>query len=66
MIKTLLKRTKGLFTKRNKKYIKAVAKETILESKKLGKFAVKEMKKNSPKAKKELKSFSAKIKKIKR
>lgn len=70
MIKKLLRKTKGLLSKRNKKFAKAVARESIAEGKKLGKMAMIKIKKEAPKARKVLKSeartFSRRIKKIRR
>ena len=66
MIRKILRKSKSLLTKRNRKYIKSVAKESLKEGKKIGSFAINEIRKNAPKAKKEISSFSKKIRKIKR
>ncbi|MBS3108757.1 hypothetical protein J4409_02700 [Candidatus Woesearchaeota archaeon] len=70
MIKKLLKKTRGLLSRRNKRFAKAIARESLIEGEKLGRFAIKEIKREAPKAKrvlkKEAKIFSKKIKKIKR
>lgn len=70
MMKKILKKTKSLVSERNKRYAKAIARESIAEGKKLGMLAIKEIKKEAPKArrllKREVNLFSKKIKKIKR
>jgi len=70
MMKRILRNTKSLVSKRNKKYAKAIARESIAEGKKLGRLAIKEIRKEAPKArrilKREANAFSKRIKKIRR
>ena len=70
MIRKAMNKAKVLISARNRKYARAIAKESLAEGKKLGKLALRELKKEMPKAKKvlasEAKTFSQRLKKIRR
>ncbi len=70
MIKKAVKKAKALLSEKNKRYARAVAKESLAEGRKLSEMALKELKRELPKARKilthEARAFAKKIKKIKR